>query len=101
MTDQSQDENKLIAERRSKLAHIRSQGNAFPNQFRRSHEAQALQNSHGEYSKEELEAMDFKVAVSGRILAKRGPFFVLQDASGRIQLYADKDAQHVMKERWH
>lgn len=101
MTDHSQDENKLIAERRSKLAHIRSTGDAFPNQFRRSHSAQELQNSHGEYSKEELEAMDFKVSVSGRILAKRGPFFVLQDASGRIQLYADKDAQNVMKERWH
>ena len=101
MTEHNHDENKLIAERRSKLDHIRTQGNAFPNQFRRSHEAAQLQHSHGEYSKEELEAMDFKVSVSGRILAKRGPFFVLQDNSGRIQLYADKDAQNVMKEKWH
>ena len=74
MTEHNHDENKLIAERRSKLDHIRTQGNAFPNQFRRSHEAAQLQHSHGEYSKEELEAMDFKVSVSGRILAKRGPF---------------------------
>ncbi|MEY4589223.1 MAG: Lysine--tRNA ligase [Pseudomonadota bacterium] len=101
MTELPQDENKLIAERRSKLAHIRTNGNAFPNQFRRSHDAQTLQDSHGEFSKEALETLDFKVSVSGRILAKRGPFFVLQDASGRIQLYADKDAQNVMKERWH
>ncbi len=97
--EQAQDENKLIAERRSKLDTIRERGNAFPNQFRREHTAQALQTEHGEKDKETLEALGFTTAVSGRIMAKRGPFFVLQDVSGRIQLYADKNAQKVMKER--
>ena len=32
-----QDENKLIAERRAKLANKREKGNAFPNGFRREH----------------------------------------------------------------
>ncbi len=101
MTELHTDENKLIAERRSKLNHMRTSGNAFPNQFRRSHTADELQTQYGEQSKEALEALDFHVAVAGRIMAKRGPFFVVQDASGRIQLYADKDAQNVMKDKWH
>lgn len=97
MSEQTQDENKLIAERRGKLASIRERGDAFPNAFRRTHKAQELQEAYGEKSKEELEALAFVTAVSGRIMAKRGPFLVLQDVSGRIQLYADKTAQKAMK----
>ena len=40
-----QDENKLIAERRSKLAAIREKGVAFPNSFRRSDLAADLQGN--------------------------------------------------------
>ena len=88
--DAQAEENKLIAERRAKLSAIREKGNAFPNQFRRDSYAQDLQNRFGEKTKEELGALDHKVAVAGRVMAKRGPFMVLQDVSGRIQLYADK-----------
>ena len=95
-----QDENKLIAERRAKLAAIRTNGNPFPNDFRREHSCDQLQQTHGEKTKEELEALDQKVSVAGRIMAKRGPFMVLQDASGSIQLYADKDTQNVIKDTW-
>lgn len=103
MSDQQQhpqDENKLIAERRTKLAAIREKGNGFPNDFRRSHLAEPLQQEFGDKSKEELEQLDHKVSVAGRIMAKRGPFMVLQDGSGRIQLYADKAAQNVIKDSW-
>ena len=92
------DENKLIAERRGKLKAIRERGNAFPNQFRRSHKAQELQDTYGDKTKEELETLGFVTAVAGRIMAKRGPFMVLQDGGGRIQLYADKTAQGAMKD---
>ena len=34
--EQKQDENKLIAERRGKLAALREKGVAFPNDFRRN-----------------------------------------------------------------
>ena len=95
-----QDENKLIAERRGKLAAIREKGGAFPNQFRRSDYADDLQQRFGEKTKEELQELNHTVAVAGRIMAKRGPFMVLQDMSGRVQLYADKQAQKVMKEAW-
>ncbi|HEY7772949.1 MAG TPA: lysine--tRNA ligase [Marinagarivorans sp.] len=99
MSEQKQDENKLIAERRNKLAGIRERGDAFPNQFRRSHKAQELQALHGEKTKQELEELGYVAAVAGRVMAKRGPFMVLQDVSGRIQLYADKTAQKAMKEK--
>ncbi|MCW8196448.1 lysine--tRNA ligase [Proteobacteria bacterium 005FR1] len=94
------DENKLIAERREKLAALREKGNAFPNAFRREDYAQRLQDQFGDHSKEELEHLGQKVSVAGRIMAKRGPFMVLQDMSGRIQLYADKQAQQTIKETW-
>ena len=45
MTDQIQDENKLIAERRGKLDAIRANcpANGHPNQFRREHYTADLQ----------------------------------------------------------
>ena len=98
--DQVQEENKLIAERRSKLANIREKGNAFPNEFRRDDFAQKLQDDFGDKSKAELEALNHQVSVAGRVMAKRGPFMVLQDMSGRVQLYAHKTTQNDIKEKW-
>jgi lysyl-tRNA synthetase class 2 len=85
------DENKLIAERRAKLQAIRSApGSSFPNHFRRNSHATDLQQLLGEKSKEELESLDHKAAIAGRVMAKRGPFLVVQDVTGRIQAYVDK-----------
>ena len=102
MTELVQDENKLIAERRSKLAHIRENcpANGHPNTFDREHYANDIQKEHGEKTKEELEALQVTYAVAGRIMAKRGPFLVLQDMSGRIQAYAEKSVQTDIKARW-
>ncbi|HEY8939752.1 MAG TPA: lysine--tRNA ligase [Cellvibrio sp.] len=97
---QAHDENKLIAERRQKLSAIREKGNAFPNDFRRGDKSVDLQAQFGEKTKEELEALNHVVSVAGRIMAKRGPFMVVQDGEGSIQLYADKAAQEVIKDKW-
>jgi lysyl-tRNA synthetase class 2 len=101
MTDEqntpTQDENKLIAERRQKLAALREQGNPFPNGFRRDSLAAALQADYGDKSKDELEALGQRARVAGRIMARRGPFMVLQDMTGRIQVYADKEVQKNIK----
>ncbi|MBY4678994.1 lysine--tRNA ligase [Marinobacterium arenosum] len=94
---QQQDENRLIAERRDKLAAMREQGNAFPNRFRRDSYAQDLQDSHGDKSKEELAEAGIKVSVAGRVMLNRGAFMVLQDMSGRIQLYVNKEARAFAK----
>ena len=90
MTDQQQDDNKLIAVRREKLATIRENGVAFPNQFRRDALAAELQDRLGDKTKEELEGLCQRASVAGRVMARRGPFIVIQDMSGRIQFYFDK-----------
>ena len=100
MTDQAkQDENKLIAERRGKLAQIRENcsANGHPNKFNRKHYAADLQAAHGEKDKETLEAETELYSIAGRVMAKRGPFLVLQDMTGRIQAYAEKSVQKEIK----
>ena len=98
MTDQTpnaahQDDNKLIAERRAKLAELRQQGNPFPNDFRRDATAKALQAKYGDKSKDELESLGLKVAIAGRLMLDRKAFKVVQDMTGRIQVYASKEVQ--------
>ncbi len=102
MTIEQQDENKLISERRSKLATIRENcdSNGFPNQFKREHYAQDLQNTYGAHEKEALQEQNMPVKIAGRVMAKRGPFLLLQDMSGRIQSYANKNAQKLIKAQY-
>ncbi|WUR15824.1 lysine--tRNA ligase [[Empedobacter] haloabium] len=97
-----QDDNKIIAERRAKLAAIREKGVAFPNDFRPEHKAADLHAQHGEKSREELEANPVPVVLAGRMMLKReagkkAAFATLQDSSGakcdgRIQIYVTLDA---------
>lgn len=102
MNNEQQDENKLIAERRAKLDKIRENcpSNGYPNQFKRDHFAQDLQDEFGEFDKETLVQQAKTFSIAGRIMAKRGPFLLLQDMSGRIQSYADKQAQKTIKETY-
>ena len=91
------DENRLIAERRAKLNEWRESGDAFPNHFRRDSLAADLQKQYGELSKEELEEKNIQVAVAGRLMLDRKAFKVLQDMSGRIQIFAPKPVQKDTK----
>jgi len=85
------DDNKLIAERRQKLALLRESGNAFPNDFRRDAHAGDLAASFGEKPADWFDAHPMRVRVAGRMLAKRdmgkSSFVRLEDGSGSIQLY--------------
>jgi lysyl-tRNA synthetase class 2 len=72
MTDQSstaqQDENHLIAERRAKLAALRTQGIAFPNDFRREDHAGDLQADYADaerWTGEALEGNGRRVKLAG------------------------------------
>ncbi|MGP9499015.1 lysine--tRNA ligase [Halomonas sp. 86] len=90
-----ENENHLIAERRAKLTARRElaaeQGkSAFPNDFRRDSLTVELQERLGEKEKAELETLDHHASVAGRIMRQRGPFIVIQDVAGQIQLYVDK-----------
>src|SRR5689334_20750434 len=85
------DENKLIAERRQKLAQIRAQRNAFPNDFRRDALAEQLHIAYDGRETAWFEANNVRVKVAGRMMAKRGQgkvsFVNLQDRTGIIQLF--------------
>jgi lysyl-tRNA synthetase, class II len=95
-TQAPEDENRLIAQRREKLKALREKGNAFPNDFRRDSLAAELHAEYDEKSKEELEQMQVPVKVAGRMMAKRimgkASFAQLQDMSGRIQLFLQRDS---------
>src|SRR5688572_20440435 len=90
------DDNALIAERREKLAAIRARGVAFPNDFKPGHRALELARKHGHLDNETLEPQQVAVTLAGRLMLKRimgkASFATLQDATGRIQLFASKDA---------
>lgn len=87
MTEEHLDENKLIAQRREKLSEIRAKRVAFPNGFVREHTAAQLDANYEDKSKEELEALAAKATIAGRIVRMRGPFVVIQDGSGQMQVY--------------
>ncbi len=100
MTDQKvedaqRDENKLITERRRKLEELREgcSANGHRNDFDRQNLAADLQAKYGEFSKPELEEQDNQVSVAGRIMFQRGPFAQIQDTSGKIQVYVEKEVQ--------
>ncbi|WP_194715574.1 lysine--tRNA ligase [Noviherbaspirillum soli] len=97
---EEKDENSIIAERRGKLAALREQGPAFPNDFRPQHQAAALQAEYGNVDRELLESQPVTVVVAGRMMLKRvmgkASFATIQDASGpradgRIQLYISNE----------
>ncbi|MCP3866635.1 MAG: lysine--tRNA ligase [Gammaproteobacteria bacterium] len=96
MTDQSNDENKLIAQRREKLNLIRERGTAYPNDFRRNAVAGELHAAYDESTGEELEQLQGRVKVAGRLMSRRvmgkASFAHIQDMSGRIQLFVQRDA---------
>ena len=95
--NQKQDENRLIAERREKLNALRAEGNAFPNNFRRDSYAQDLQDQYGDKTKEELEEAAITVSIAGRVMLNRGAFGVVQDMTGRVQFYVNKEARKFAK----
>jgi lysyl-tRNA synthetase class 2 len=94
------DDNKLVAERREKLAALRAVARAegravFPNDFKPKDRALSLQRAHDATPNESLEPMAIPVSVAGRLMLKRvmgkASFGTLQDATGRIQLYVTRD----------
>ncbi|AIL32435.1 lysine--tRNA ligase [Basilea psittacipulmonis] len=102
MSEQQLDENKLMAERRAKLTEIRQKGVAFPNDARPTDKAGLLHEKFDDSAKEELESQNHQAYIAGRMMLKRvmgkASFATLQDATGRIQIYLDKDS--VGEERY-
>jgi lysyl-tRNA synthetase, class II len=91
----SEDDSKLVEERREKLKALRAKGAAYPNDWQREHLAADLHRGFGERSKEELEKAPAPARVAGRMMLKRvmgkASFATLQDGSGRIQAYITQE----------
>jgi len=91
-----QDEHKLIAERRRKLAQLREEGAAYPNDFRRDSVAAELHAEYGDKDDAFLSENPVRVKVAGRMTGKRVmgkvSFAHIQDMSGRLQVFVQRDA---------
>src|SRR4029077_2428538 len=97
------EENKLIAERRAKLAELRKdaggsggKGVGFSHDLRRDGLAGQLHAAFGEKSGEWLDANPTRVTVGGRLMLKRlmgkASFAKIGDRTGHIQLYLQQQA---------
>ena len=89
-------ESRFIAERRKKLDRLRETGEAFPNDFHRDSLAGELTAAYGRHEAETLQNEAVDVRVAGRMMTRRimgkNSFVDLQDRSGRIQLFVQRDA---------
>jgi lysyl-tRNA synthetase, class II len=102
-TTTQEDQNKLIAERRSKLEALREgcSANGHPNDFKRENTAGDLQAKYSDKTKEELAELALPASVAGRVVRRGGPFVGIQDTSGSIQCYLGKPLQKESKDWAH
>ncbi len=77
------DFNDELRNRREKLAALRQQGVAFPNDFRRDHTSDQLHEEFDAKDNQELESLNIEVSVAGRMMTRRimgkASFVTLQD----------------------
>jgi lysyl-tRNA synthetase, class II len=89
------EDNDLLTQRRLKLDELRKIGIAYPNNFCRTALANELHEQYGDQSHDALESTPLEVKVAGRMMLRRlmgkASFVVLQDVSGKIQLYVQAE----------
>lgn len=82
--------------RRQKMEELKEKGIApFGQAYERTHKSGQIKGAYEGKEKEELEELDVKVRIAGRIMTKRrqgkAGFMHIQDIDGRIQIYVRKD----------
>ncbi|NLM31737.1 MAG: lysine--tRNA ligase [Acholeplasmataceae bacterium] len=82
--------------RRQKMNELKSKGiDPFGGAFKRTTNSEELKIKFANHTKEELEELNFRAIVAGRIMTKRGKgkagFMHLQDRHGQIQIYCRSD----------
>ncbi len=91
-----EDDNEQIAQRRAKLTALREAGPAYPNDFHRDTLAEAIHTQYGDADAQALEQHGIRVKIAGRMMTRRlmgkAAFAHLQDMSGKIQIYVQRDA---------
>ena len=91
MTDNTNDQNKLILERRKKLESLRKDGFNYPRGLEVDAYSNDLQEQFSSLSGEELQSKNQEVMVAGRMMAKRvmgkSSFSKIKDGTGEIQIF--------------
>ncbi|PCH57634.1 MAG: lysine--tRNA ligase [Legionellales bacterium] len=86
-----------IEERRAKLALLKQNNQAYPNNFQPNTTADTLKDKYDndQYGNEELEKVTDTFKIAGRMLLKRvmgkASFMQVQDSSGKMQIYLQRD----------
>jgi lysyl-tRNA synthetase class 2 len=84
-------ENEQTAIRKQKLASLRAQGQAYPNDFRPTALAKELHDRFSDQDAESIKEENFAAVLAGRLMNRRKmgkvTFADLQDSSGKIQLF--------------
>ena len=85
------------AVRREKLKWLEERGvKPFGERYDRTYKSGELKGKYENCTKEELEELDLKVKIAGRIMTRRNQgkvgFMHIQDIDGQIQIYVRKDA---------
>ncbi len=91
-----EEQSEQVRVRFEKLAHLRDRNqNPYKNGIVPTELAARLHQKYGEQTKEQLETLDQNFSVAGRVMAIRdfgkASFVRLQDRTGQIQLYVQKD----------
>ena len=90
------EENDLIKQRRDKLKLWRETHQAYPNTFKPSDLAAELNAQYADMDKEVLEEKAVTVSLAARLMTRRimgkASFAHVQDRSGQIQIYVQRDA---------
>jgi len=91
MTDNTNDQNKLILERRKKLESLREGGFNYPRGLEIDAYSQDLQEQFASLTGEDLQSRNKEVTVAGRMMAKRvmgkSSFSKIKDGTGEIQIF--------------
>ena len=91
MTDNTNDQNKLILERRKKLESLREGGFNYPRGLEIDAYSQDLQEQFASLTGEDLQSRNKEIMVAGRMMAKRvmgkSSFSKIKDGTGEIQIF--------------
>ena len=88
--------NDQLRVRREKMNELREEGiDPFGHRFERTYLAKELHEQFADEDKEELNELEKKAIIAGRMVSKRGKgkvgFADIQDRSGKVQIYVRKD----------